>query len=97
MTVHRLKLYITGHTTRSSRAIANLRRICERGFADQYELDVVDVLEDPQGAEEDAIIATPTLIRELPPPLRRIVGDLSDEQRVLVALEIQPLEAADNE
>lgn len=86
-----LKLYITGHTPQSERAISNLRRICETELKSQFEMQVIDVLEHPQLAENDRIIATPTLIKSLPPPLRRIIGDLSDSERVLLGLDLTPL------
>ncbi|QQS53378.1 MAG: circadian clock protein KaiB [Candidatus Competibacteraceae bacterium] len=86
-----LKLYITGHTPQSERAISNLRRICEAELKSQFEMQVIDVLEHPQLAENDRIIATPTLIKSLPPPLRRIIGDLSDSERVLLGLDLTPL------
>ena len=74
-----LKLFVTGQTPRSELAIENLRRICEEEFQNEYELIVVDVLQRPQLAEDEKILATPTVIKELPPPLRRIIGDLSDK------------------
>jgi circadian clock protein KaiB len=83
-----LKLFITGHTSRSERAVANIRRICEEELSDSYELVVIDVLEIPQLAEEEKILATPTLIRVLPPPIRRIIGDLSDYEKVFRALDL---------
>jgi circadian clock protein KaiB len=83
-----LKLYVTGNTPRAERAIANLRHICEVELGGKYEMIVIDVLERPQLAEEEKILATPTLIKQLPPPLRRIIGDLSDTEQVLVGLEI---------
>jgi circadian clock protein KaiB len=86
-----LKLYVTGETPRSRRAIANLRELCETQLAGQYEMEVIDVLERPHLAEEDRILATPTLIRELPPPLRRVIGDLSDTEKVLVGLDLLPV------
>ncbi len=86
-----LKLYITGHTPQSKRAISNLRRICEAELKGQYEMRVVDILEHPQLAEHERIIATPTLIKNLPPPLRRVIGDLSDTGRVLLGLDLAPL------
>jgi circadian clock protein KaiB len=82
-------LYITGHTVKSDRAIRNMRRICEEELAGQYELVIIDVLERPQLAEDEKILATPTLIKALPPPLRRIIGDLSDTEKVLVGLDIR--------
>ena len=86
----RLKLYITGKTPRSERAIANLRRICDEDLGGAYEMVVIDVLEKPQLAEDEKILATPTLIKELPPPLRRIIGDLSDREKVLLGLDVIP-------
>ncbi len=88
MTKVNLKLYITGHTSRSERAIANLRQICEVELAGQYELAVIDILERPQLAEDEKIMATPTLIRDLPKPMRRIIGDLSDVEKVLLGLDL---------
>lgn len=85
-----LKLFVTGNTSRSERAIANLRRICEEELEGKYDMVVVDVLERPQLAEDEKILATPTLIRLLPPPLRRIIGDLSDTEKVLLGLDLQP-------
>ena len=67
-----LKLYVTGQTPRAERAIANLRRLCEHEFAGRYEIEVIDVLEHPELAEQERILATPTLVRFLPPPLRRV-------------------------
>jgi len=87
-----LKLYIAGQTSKSRRAIVNLKEICEREFEGRYELVVVDVLERPQLAEDEKILATPTLIRELPPPMRRIVGDLSNEEKILIGLNLVPTE-----
>lgn len=83
-----LKLYITGRSIRSERAIVQLQRICTTHLADRYELEIVDVLEHPELAEQDRILATPTLIRLVPPPSVRIVGDLSDENLVLYQLDI---------
>ncbi len=88
-----LKLYVTGQTPKSERAIANMRRLCEEELEGQYELVVIDVLERPQLAEDEKILATPTLTRELPLPLRRIIGDLSDSEKVLLGLDIQPYTA----
>lgn len=85
-----LKLYVTGQTPRSQRAVANLRRICEEELQGQYELVIIDVLERPQLAEDEKILATPTLVKELPVPIRRIIGDLSDSERVLLGLDLLP-------
>jgi circadian clock protein KaiB len=84
-----LKLYVTGTSPRAETAIANLRRICEQELRGQYDLQIIDVLENPQVAEDDKILATPTLIKQLPPPLRRVIGDLSDKDKVLFGLEVR--------
>jgi circadian clock protein KaiB len=81
-----LKLFITGQTPRSERALANLRQICDDALGSSYELVVIDVLEQPHLAEEDRVIVTPTLIKQVPPPPRRVLGDLSDRERVLSGL-----------
>ncbi len=85
-----LKLYITGHTPRSEMAVANLTRICEEQLAGQYQIEIIDILEHPQLAEDEKIIATPTLIKSLPPPIRRIIGDLSNSEKVLLGLDLYP-------
>lgn len=85
-----LKLYITGQTPKSERAVANIRRICEQELNGRYELVVIDVLERPQLAEDEKILATPTLTKELPPPLSRVIGDLSNIEKVLLGLDLQP-------
>jgi circadian clock protein KaiB len=87
------KLYVTGQTPRSERAIANLRRICDEVLDGNFELQIIDVLEQPHLAERDRILVTPTLIKQVPPPARRVLGDLSDTQRVLAELQVQPLPA----
>ena len=91
MAKYRLKLFITGQTPRSSLALANVRKICEEELKDAYELEVIDVLQHPEQAEAERIIATPTLSRSVPPPLRRVIGDLSEKEKVLVGLELFPL------
>ena len=85
-----LKLYVTGKTSKAEVAIANLQRICNEDLRGEYELQIIDVLEQPQAAEDDKILATPTLLKQLPPPLRRVIGDLSDKQKVLLGLEVRP-------
>ena len=85
-----LKLYVTGTSPRAELAIANLRRICDQELQGQYQLEIIDVAEQPQLAEDDKILATPTLIKHLPPPLRRVIGDLSDKGKVLLGLEVRP-------
>lgn len=81
-----LRLFITGTTSRSSRAIANLRRVCEERLHGEYDLEVVDIYQHPATAQEHQILAAPTLVKMLPLPLRRIIGDLSNTERVLVGL-----------
>ncbi len=90
MSKYLLRLFITGESSRSGTAIANLRRICEQELAGAYDLEIIDVLEFPELAEEAKILATPTLIKSLPPPLRRVIGDLSDKEKVLLGLQVQP-------
>jgi circadian clock protein KaiB len=87
-----LKLYITGLTSRSARALENLQAICEKHLAGRYELQVIDVYQQPGLARSDQIVAIPTLIKRLPLTLRRLIGDMSDEERVLVGLDILPHE-----
>ena len=83
-----LQLYVTGATARSTRAIANLRRFCEQHLSDRYELEVIDLYQRPELAAGEQLIAAPTLIKRLPLPLRRLVGDLSDQQRVMAGLDL---------
>ena len=84
-----LRLYIAGETSRSRAALDNLRSICNEHLAGQYRIEVVDLLKHPQLASGDQILAVPTLVRRLPPPVKKIVGDLSKTDRVLVGLDIQ--------
>lgn len=84
-----LRLYVADQTPNSMRAIANLQVICEENLQGRYELEVIDLYQQPKLAQGEQIIAVPTLIRTLPEPLRRIIGDLSDTERVLVGLDIQ--------
>ena len=85
-----LRLYVTGVTGKSMRAIQNVRRICEEHLKDEYELEVIDLYKNLPLARGDQIIAAPTLIKRLPLPLRRLIGDMSDEARVLVGLDVRP-------
>ena len=85
-----LRLYITGSTPRSVRAIENMRRICEEHLAGRYDLEVIDIYQRPEAAREFQLIAAPTLVRLLPEPLRRIIGDLSDRDKVLHGLDLLP-------
>jgi circadian clock protein KaiB len=89
MTKYILKLFVSGMTPNSRRAIANLRRLCEEELSDQYEVQVINVLERPQLAEDEKIMATPTLIKALPPPMRRVIGDLSNREKVILGLDLQ--------
>jgi len=92
-----LKLYVTGHNAKSELAIANLRSICDKELKGEYDLVVIDVLEHPQLAEDEKIIATPTLIKELPSPIRRVIGDLSIHEKVLLGLDLQIIEQSPEE
>jgi len=87
-----LRLYIAGQTQKSVTAFANLKRICNAHLKGQYRLEVIDLLKNPQLARGDQILAVPTLVRKLPTPIKKIIGDLSNEERVLVGLDIRPLE-----
>jgi circadian clock protein KaiB len=86
-----LRLYVAGMTPRSSRAIANIKDICEEYLKGRYDLQVFDMYQQPALAEGHQIVAVPTLIRKLPAPLRRFIGDLSDRERVLIGLDLQPI------
>ena len=88
-----LRLYVAGQTVKSVAALANLKRICETHLAGRYAIDVVDLLVNPMLAAGDQILAVPTLVRKLPQPIRKIIGDLSNEERVLVGLDVQPAKA----
>lgn len=84
----KLRLYITGRTSQSKRALDNLRAICESDMKGEYEVEVIDVLENPALAENEKILATPTLVKRLPEPVRKIIGDLSDREKVLLGLDL---------
>lgn len=84
-----LRLYITGMTRRSMQAVANLKAVCEEYLIGRYDLEVIDIYQQPLLAKGDQIVATPTLIKKLPVPVRRMVGDLSQQERVLVGLDIR--------
>lgn len=83
-----LKLFVTGLTARSQTAITNLKTLCEEEFGSDYRLEIIDVLEHPDLAEREKILATPSLIRTLPPPIRRLIGDLTDKEKVLHSLDV---------
>ncbi len=85
-----LRLYVAGQTRKSLAAFANLKRICEENLKGRYKIEIIDLLENPQLARGDQILAVPTLVRQLPPPIKKIIGDLSDTEKVLVGLDIRP-------
>jgi circadian clock protein KaiB len=85
-----LKLYVAGQTAKSLQAFANLKRICEDHLSGEYHIEIIDLIENPQLAAGDQILALPTLVRKLPEPVRKIIGDLSNTERVLVGLDLRP-------
>lgn len=89
-TTWQLRLYVAGQTPKSMLALANLKRICEQHLAGLYTIDVIDLTRRPELARQDQVVALPTLIRNLPEPVRKIIGDLSNTERVLVGLDIRP-------
>lgn len=89
-----LRLYVAGRTPRSVTAFANLKKICEKHLAGLYRITVIDLMEQPALAKGDQILAVPTLVRKLPEPMKKIIGDLSDVERVLVGLNLRPVETA---
>ena len=89
--VWQLRLYVAGQTPKSIAAFANLKRICEEHLAGQYRIEVIDLMVNPQLARGDQILALPTLVRKLPAPVKKIIGDLSNTERVLVGLDIKPV------
>lgn len=93
-TVWELRLYVAGQTPRSVTAFANLKRICEEYMAGQYRIEIIDLVQTPQLAAGDQILALPTLVRKLPQPVRKIIGDLSNTERVLVGLDLRPKDDA---
>lgn len=87
-----LRLYVAGQTPKSVAALGNLKRLCETHLAGRYKIEIVDLLKNPRLAAGDQILAVPTLVRKLPAPMKKIIGDLSNEERVLVGLDVQPAE-----
>jgi circadian clock protein KaiB len=85
-----LRLYVAGHSPRSLTAFANLKSLCETHLAGKYRIEVIDLLENPQLSRDDQIVAIPTLVRKLPAPMRKIIGDLSNTERALVGLQLKP-------
>ena len=88
--IWKLRLYVAGQTPKSLTAFTNLKRLCEERLHGRYVIEVIDLLKTPQLAEDDQILAIPTLVRKLPVPIRKIIGDLSNTERVLVGLDLQP-------
>lgn len=88
---YQLRLYIAGKTSRSSTALSNLKKYCEEHLKGQYSIEVIDLLVNPQLAEGDQILAIPTLVKKVPEPVRKIIGDLSNQEKVLVGLDIRQL------
>jgi circadian clock protein KaiB len=89
-----LRLYVAGHTSRSIAALSNLKSICEEHLKGRYRIEVIDLIERPQLAKGHQIVALPTLVRKLPKPIRKLVGDLSDRERALVGLDLRPMRSA---
>lgn len=86
-----LRLYVAGQTPKSLAALANLKKLCDRHAPQGYQIEVIDLIKNPQLAQGDQILAIPTLVRSLPEPVRKIIGDLSDTERVLVGLDLRPV------
>ena len=91
--VWHLRLYVAGQSPASLDACANLKKLCEEHLAGRYEIEIVDLIEQPTRARSDDVVAIPTLVRQLPAPMRKIIGDLSDTDRVLVGLQLRPVSA----
>lgn len=91
---YQLKLYVAGQTPKAARAFANLRKICEEHLAGRYTIDIIDLVENPALGRGDQILALPTLVRRLPTPIKKIIGDLSNTERVLVGLDLRPRRAS---
>jgi circadian clock protein KaiB len=90
MSEYALKLYVAGQTPKAVRAFSNLRKICEEHLEGRYSIEVIDLVENPQLGRGDQILAVPTLVRHLPTPIKKIIGDLSNTERVLVGLDLRP-------
>jgi circadian clock protein KaiB len=86
-----LRLYVAGQTPKSVRAFVNLKKLCEEYLQAQYRIEVIDLLQNPELAKQDQILAIPTLVRKLPPPIRQIIGDLSNQEKVLLGLDIRKI------
>ena len=92
-----LRLFVTGMTPRSIKAIENIRKICEENLSGRYELDIIDIYQQPEYAKKEEIIAAPTLIKQLPLPLRKFIGDMSNKDKILVGLNLVPKEKKSNQ
>lgn len=92
-----LRLYVAGATDKSSRAIERIRRICDTYLKGRYELEVIDIYQHPESAGEEQVIAAPTLIKKLPQPIRRLIGDMSDEDRILIGLGLKEMEVKEEQ
>ncbi len=90
--IWQLRLYVAGQTPKSMTAFANLKKICEEYLNGQYQIEIIDLLENPYLAKQDQIVALPTLVRKLPPPLKKIIGDLSNKEKILVGLNLQKIQ-----
>lgn len=88
-----LRLYVAGQTPKSVTAFANLKKLCEEHLHGQYRIEVIDLLQNPDLAKQDQILAIPTLVRKLPPPIRQIIGDLSNQEKVLLGLDVTPIDS----
>jgi circadian clock protein KaiB len=89
-----LRLYVAGQTPKAARAFSNLRKICDEHLAGRYSIEVIDLIENPSLGRGDQILAVPTLVRKLPAPIKKIIGDLSNTERVLVGLDLRPRRAS---
>jgi circadian clock protein KaiB len=94
---YRLRLFVSGMTPSSLRAIQNIRDICEQHLKNRYELEVIDIYQQPEMGKADQIVAAPTLIKKLPQPLRKFIGDLSDKEKILIGLDLVPNDPPDTE
>lgn len=90
--IWQLQLYVAGHTPKSITAFANLKKICEEYLKGQYKIEIIDLLENPHLAKQDQIVVLPTLVRKLPPPLKKIIGDLSNKEKLLVGLNFEKVQ-----
>src|SRR5512146_711399 len=88
----KLRLYVAGQTPKSVAAFANLKKFCEEYLQGQYQIEIIDLLQHPELAKQDQILAIPTLVRQLPPPIRQIIGDLSNQEKVLLGLDLKKIE-----